>query len=421
MFTKWITGAALILITGSAVAQTKKDSLGLPGDNFDLYGALELFRKSENPEAFEKALNTNDNEINNLDLDADGKVDYIRVVDKTEGAIHSVVMQVNVSKDEVQDVAVIEIEKTGDKAAHIQIVGDEELYGKDYIVEPNNESSASSSKKGKESIASDTNDDDVYARSDESDNSDNVSRRSDNTNNSSGSGGVTVVNVWGWPSVQYIYGPSYVVWSSPWYWGYYPGWWDPWYPVYWRVYHRRVWHYHYPYYRRAYFYRSPAAHNYYYGRRATANRVREYNRNGYYHQRQQAYKANVQPGRRYNAAPANPRNRGHVREGRSNNQQPRNEMRSRQREQGVRSNTPRQQERSVSPRQRSGGAQQSTPRHVERQSAPRQKSGVRQQAPSGGNRGGSMSAPSSPRGSGGAGNSGSAPRGGGGGGGRGGR
>ena len=410
MVTKRLIVAALVLITGVALAQNKKDSLGLPGDNFDLYAALELFRRSDSPEAFEKAINSKDNEVNNLDLDADGKVDYVKVVDRTENNAHSLVMQVAVSKDEMQDVAVIEIEKTGDKTAHVQIVGDEELYGKDYIVEPSDQTSAGVATKSKERLATDNSTDDVYATSGEKGNERNQNNSGDynSTASASSGGGVTVVNVWGWPSVQYMYGPVYSPWVSPWYWGYYPGWWSPWYPIYWGVYYRRVWHYHYPYYRRAYFYRSPVAHNYYYGRRATANRVREYNRSGLYHQRQQAYRANVEPGRRYNAAPANPRNRGGVREGEDRH------MRN------GRDGTQRSGNREAAPRQRSGGVQGNTPRHVEGQAAPRERSspGGRQMspAPSGGNRGVGTPAP---RGGGGGGH---APRGGGsGGGGRSGR
>lgn len=327
MLTKLIITAGCLIIVSPVFSQNKKDSLGLPGDNFDLYAAMELFKKSETPEAFEKALNANDNEINNLDLDADGKVDYIKVVDKTENHIHSIVMQVAVSKEEVQDVAVIEIEKTGTDQAHIQIVGDEELYGKNYIIEPSEET-----KKGKEALATDNADDDVYKSANEKGTSNNGSV---NSNNNSG-GNTTVINVWGWPSVQYVYGPSYMAYSSPWYWGYYPGWWQPWYPVYWGVYHRRVYRYHYPYYRRAYIYRSPVAHNYYYGRRSSANTVREYNRTGYYHQKQQGYKANVQPGKRYNGQPA--RDRGsRVREGQENNR-PAKQNNPRRSEQPARNN-----------------------------------------------------------------------------------
>ena len=295
-FTKIILWVGLI-ITGSVFAQEKTDSLGLPGDNFDLYGALELFKKSETPEAFEKAINTNDNEINNLDLDADGKVDYVKVIANKEGDAHTLILQVAVTKSETQDVAVIEVEKTKEGNAHVQIVGDEELYGKDYIVEPKDKSALASEK-----IKSDVETDDVYKGKDEKNGEkDNTNVSSDNNTNSN-----VVVNVWPWPAVQYMYSPAYVLWVSPWYWGYYPGWWNPWYPIYWRNHYWRAYRYHH-HYHRAYYYRSPNVHKAYYGRRISSEVVRENQRSGRYAEKQISYKANLQPGKKYNAMPANPR------------------------------------------------------------------------------------------------------------------
>lgn len=289
---KRISLVALMLTGSMLMAQSKKDSLGLPGDNFDLYGALELFKKSESPEAFEKAINSNNNEVNNLDLDADGKVDYVKVVDKTRGDAHSLILQVAVSATELQDVAVIEIEKSGKDNARIQIVGDEELYGKDYIIEPK-ETTAAAAAAG----ADNRNVDDVY------------NTGSDVADNRGGAAPV-VVNVYAWPAVQYVYTPAYVGWVSPWYWGYYPGWWSPWPPVYYGVYYRRMYHYHQPYYHRVRYYGCPVAHNHYYGYRSSSETVRGHKRSGLYHDRQASYRNNVTPGRRYNNQPANPRQQG---------------------------------------------------------------------------------------------------------------
>jgi hypothetical protein len=91
--------------------QTGQDSTGLPGDNFSLQGALDQFKQAASPEEFEKAINTEDNHINNLDLDGDGKTDYVRVVDQSEGENHAFVLQVPVSEKESQDIAVIELER----------------------------------------------------------------------------------------------------------------------------------------------------------------------------------------------------------------------------------------------------------------------------------------------------------------------
>ena len=93
----------------------EEDSTGLPGDNFSLQGALEMFKKASSPEEFEKLINTKDNNVNNLDLNEDGDIDYIRVVGKMEKDVHAFVLQVPVSETENQDIAVIELEKTGRK------------------------------------------------------------------------------------------------------------------------------------------------------------------------------------------------------------------------------------------------------------------------------------------------------------------
>ena len=53
----------------------------MPGDNFSLEGALELFKQAESPEHFEELLNKEDHQVNNLDLNEDGDIDYIRVID----------------------------------------------------------------------------------------------------------------------------------------------------------------------------------------------------------------------------------------------------------------------------------------------------------------------------------------------------
>lgn len=313
---------AVCLITSSSIfAQKQADSLGLPGDNFDLPGALETFKKSNNLEAFEKAINSNDNEINNLDLNADGEVDYVKVLDNKEGEAHTIVLQTAVTKSEIQDIAVIVIEKTKDGNAHIQIVGDEELYGKDYIVEPKDEKTVSSEK-----LKSDTETDDVYkSKNDQSDFNNNNGSGLDYNNNSN-----VVVNVWAWPAVQYVYGPTYVVYVSPWYWGYYPGWWTPWHPVYWRNHYWRARHYHH-HYHHCNFYRSPNVHKSYYGRRMSAETVRQHKRTGYYNEKQISYKDNVKPGRKYNSLPANPEKKSNKRVGTDENMnQPKKGNRSEQ-------------------------------------------------------------------------------------------
>ncbi len=182
-------GMAMLSAIGSHAFQ-KADSTGLPGDNFSLEGALELFKNADTPEDFEKALNTENNRVNNLDLNGDGETDYIKVIDKQEGSIHVFILQTDVNNEESQDVAVIEVERTGTDQAVLQIIGDPELYGDEVIVEPAGDERAK--------------------------------KKSNN---------VVVVNVWTWPSVRYVYAPEYRVWTSPWGWRARPVWWKPWRPV----------------------------------------------------------------------------------------------------------------------------------------------------------------------------------------------
>ena len=76
-------------------SQTEKDTtlLGLPGDNLDLAAVLDLFQKSKTIEEFEKSLNLEKTAINNLDLDLDKKVDFIKVVTKNEGDDFTFILQ----------------------------------------------------------------------------------------------------------------------------------------------------------------------------------------------------------------------------------------------------------------------------------------------------------------------------------------
>ncbi|HMU09678.1 MAG TPA: hypothetical protein PKC54_06705 [Ferruginibacter sp.] len=204
----------LCLITGSllhvSIARAQEaDSTGLPGDNFSLQGAIEMFKKAGSPEEFEKMINTESNNVNNLDLNNDGQTDYVRVIDKSDKEAHAFVLQVAVSETENQDIAVIELEKTGAESAILQIVGDEEIYGEQVIVE-----------------ASDGSNDDEE---------ENPAKNGPSF--SYYSNPPMVVNVWLWPSVRFVYRPAYVPWVSPWRWKLHPTWWRPWRPLGWRVFH----------------------------------------------------------------------------------------------------------------------------------------------------------------------------------------
>jgi hypothetical protein len=197
------TLAFTFLFTSLINAQTEAEPTGFDGDHFSLEGALDLFKQSASLEDFEKKLNEEKNNINNLDLNEDGEIDYLRVEDKMDGDVHAIVIQAPVSDKENQDIAIIEIEKTGKETAMLQIVGDKEVYGEQKIVEPFEEQVEQSGKGGPSA--------------------DYDFRR-------------VVVNVYFWSSVRFIYAPRYRPYVSPYRWRTYPRWWRPWRPVTFGVY-----------------------------------------------------------------------------------------------------------------------------------------------------------------------------------------
>ena len=200
---------ATILAVGTALmAQDYPDEyLGLPGDNLNLYAVMNLFQKSETIEGFEKSLNDENTRINNLDLNNDNYIDYIKVTDYVDGNVHTIVLQDILDRNESQDVAVFTVEKLRNGSVQIQLIGDEALYGKNYIVEP------------------------IYGETPNPGYTGRANRKNVNVVTN------TYVQVDTWPLVRYIYLPNYSVWHSSWYWGYYPEYWHPWRPYYWHYYY----------------------------------------------------------------------------------------------------------------------------------------------------------------------------------------
>ena len=143
-------------------------------ENLDLEAVASIFGEAEDLEDFEKRLNDPETQISNLDLNEDGEVDYLRVIESSEGETHLVTIQAVIGKDQYQDVAVIDVEKDSEGETKVQVVGDVNMYGPTYIIEP------------------------VYVQP-------------------------PVIIVWFW-------GPYYNPWRSPYYWGYYPPYYHPWHP-----------------------------------------------------------------------------------------------------------------------------------------------------------------------------------------------
>jgi len=141
------------------------------------------------------------------------------VTSKRENDVQIFVLQALVSETESQDIAVIELQKNGSDNAVIDIVGDEDIYGEETIVEP--EENGDAFNEGASSLAGGPN------------------MESANPFSTNG----IIVNVWAWPCVRFVYAPSYVVWVSPYTWRVHPVWYRPWRPLAWRVYRPMRYHY----------------------------------------------------------------------------------------------------------------------------------------------------------------------------------
>lgn len=160
-------------------------------ENLDLKMVATLFGQAKDLGEFEQMLNNPDSAFSNLDLNGDGDVDYLRVVETADQNRHLIVIQAVLAKDVYQDVASIFVEKDPEsESVTIQVIGDEYIYGANYIIEP------------------------VY-----------IYR--------------PMIYDWFW-------GPSWVCWHSPYYWGYWPGWWHPYHCIAHHLYWDHCyWHHHY--------------------------------------------------------------------------------------------------------------------------------------------------------------------------------
>ncbi len=144
-------------------------------DNLDLEAVASIFGESKDLEDFEKRLNDPDTQISNLDLNNDGEVDYLRVMETgTEKNVHTISIQAIIGKDQYQEVATIDVKKDSKGKEQVQVMGNVEMYGPNYYITP------------------------VYP----------------------------VVPVF----FTFFWMATYHPWHSPWYWGYHPPYFRPWRP-----------------------------------------------------------------------------------------------------------------------------------------------------------------------------------------------
>lgn len=132
----------------------------------DLQAVGAAFAQSANIQEFESLINNSSYIISNLDLNGDGYVDYLRVVETIEGYAHVFVIQAVLAPNIYQDIASIVVEAPATRSVYVQIIGSPYIYGHNYYLNP------------------------VF-----------VTRP---------------------PIFDHFYRPGYAPWRSPWYWGHFP-------------------------------------------------------------------------------------------------------------------------------------------------------------------------------------------------------
>lgn len=101
----------------------------------DLNAVAAAFAEARNVAEFEQLINSSRYMINNLDLNRDGWVDYLRVIETHRGVYHTFLIQACLGHSSYQDVATL-IAEHRPNALYVEVVGDRWLYGPNYIVRP---------------------------------------------------------------------------------------------------------------------------------------------------------------------------------------------------------------------------------------------------------------------------------------------
>jgi len=177
-----LLGVSSVLAQDVAVVAPASDA----AEGLDLQAVAGLFKDAENLEAFEKSLNDPEIGVNNLDLDDNGEVDFVRVVEEAEDETRVIILQAALGENEFQDVATIEVEKSGAESYNMQVHGNEAIYGVDYYVAP------------------------------------------------------VQVQIHAWPIVGWLYLPHHRPYYSVYHFHHHPHWWRPWRPVHVNVYRTRT-------------------------------------------------------------------------------------------------------------------------------------------------------------------------------------
>ena len=109
--------------------QVSVTSLASAADGLDLQAVGELLKKAKDGEQFEQLLNDADEGLNNLDLDEDGNVEFIKVTEYGEGDSTGFSLTVDMGDGEEQEIATIDLVKTTGGDVDVELQGNPQVYG----------------------------------------------------------------------------------------------------------------------------------------------------------------------------------------------------------------------------------------------------------------------------------------------------
>lgn len=98
------------------------------GNGLDLQALGEIVKNSSNAQEIENKLNQ-PNSINNLDLDGNGQVDYIKVTEYGDGANRGFSFTVDTNDGSSQEIASVEVNKLDNQRANMSVHGNQSIYG----------------------------------------------------------------------------------------------------------------------------------------------------------------------------------------------------------------------------------------------------------------------------------------------------
>ena len=106
------------------------EKASLAGEGLDLKAVGELVKNCKDAPELEKKLNDPTTSVNNLDLNKDGQVDYIKVTEYGSGNTRGFSLTTEPTKGDVQELATIDIQKNQQtQQAEMSITGNQDVYG----------------------------------------------------------------------------------------------------------------------------------------------------------------------------------------------------------------------------------------------------------------------------------------------------